>query len=107
MAFIALAGRAGDQSPVRRHRAWRGQDAGRRGREAWALHRALLVAAIGTLPVFIRLVDWHLLVPAMHRWASGVPGWQLRFGRPPLPHLARLALLPYQSLNPIPIERTA
>jgi Cu+-exporting ATPase len=58
------------------------QDAERRESEARALRRALLIAAILTLPVFILEMGSHL-IPAMHHWVMGVLGqqtsWSIQF----------------------------
>ncbi len=58
------------------------QDAERRESEARALRRALLIAAILTLPVFILEMGSHL-IPAMHHWIMGVLGeqtsWYIQF----------------------------
>jgi Cu+-exporting ATPase len=58
------------------------QDAERRESEARALRRALLIASILTLPVFILEMGSHL-VPAMHHWVMGVLGeqtsWTIQF----------------------------
>ncbi|WP_010490702.1 heavy metal translocating P-type ATPase [Pseudomonas sp. S9] len=84
------------------------QDAERRESEARALRRALLVASILTLPVFILEMGSHL-IPAMHHWVMGVLGQQtswyiqfalatlvlfgpgLRFFRKGVPALLRIA----------------
>jgi len=58
------------------------QDAERRESEARELRRALLIASILTLPVFILEMGSHL-VPAMHHWVMGVLGeqtsWTIQF----------------------------
>lgn len=58
------------------------QDAERRESEALALRRALLIASIFTLPVFILEMGSHL-IPAMHHWVMGVLGeqtsWYIQF----------------------------
>ena len=58
------------------------QDAERRESEARALRRALLIASILTLPVFILEMGSHL-IPAMHHWVMGVLGeqtsWTIQF----------------------------
>ena len=58
------------------------QDAERRETEARALRRALLIASILTLPVFILEMGSHL-IPAMHHWVMGVLGeqtsWTIQF----------------------------
>lgn len=58
------------------------QDAERRDSEARALRRALLIASILTLPVFILEMGSHL-IPAMHHWVMGVLGeqtsWYIQF----------------------------
>jgi Cu+-exporting ATPase len=58
------------------------QDADRRESEARALRRALLVASILTLPVFILEMGSHL-IPAMHHWVMEVLGeqtsWYIQF----------------------------
>jgi Cu+-exporting ATPase len=58
------------------------QDAERRESEARVLRRALLIAAILTLPVFILAMGSHL-IPAMHHWVMGVLGeqtsWYIQF----------------------------
>ncbi|MDO9092716.1 MAG: heavy metal translocating P-type ATPase [Rubrivivax sp.] len=58
------------------------QDAERRESEARSLRRALLIASILTLPVFIIEMGSHL-VPAMHHWVMGVLGqqtsWTIQF----------------------------
>lgn len=58
------------------------QEAERREKEAQALRRSLLIAAILSLPVFILEMGSHL-VPAMHHWVMGVLGqqtsWYLQF----------------------------
>jgi Cu+-exporting ATPase len=52
------------------------QDAERRESEARALRRALLIASILTVPVFILEMGSHL-IPAMHHWVVGVLGEQM------------------------------
>ncbi|MDI1269433.1 MAG: copper ion binding protein, partial [Polaromonas sp.] len=58
------------------------QDAERRESEAQALRRALLIASILTLPVFILEMGSHL-IPAIHHWVMGVLGeqtsWYIQF----------------------------
>jgi Cu+-exporting ATPase len=58
------------------------QDAERRESEARRLRRALLIAAILTLPVFSLAMGSHL-IPAMHHWVMGVLGeqtsWHIQF----------------------------
>jgi len=58
------------------------QDAERRESEARALRRALLIASMLTLPVFILEMGSHL-IPAMHHWVMGVLGeqtsWYIQF----------------------------
>ena len=58
------------------------QDTERRASEARALRRALLIASILTLPVFILEMGSHL-IPAMHHWVMGVLGeqtsWYIQF----------------------------
>ena len=58
------------------------QDAERRESEARALRRALLIASILTLPVFVLEMGSHL-IPAMHHWVMGVLGqqtsWYIQF----------------------------
>ena len=58
------------------------QDAEHSGSEARALRRALLIAAILTLPVFILEMGSHL-IPAMHHWVMGGLGeqtsWTIQF----------------------------
>ncbi|MEB0001288.1 hypothetical protein QN367_19705, partial [Cryobacterium sp. RTS3] len=51
------------------------QDDKRRDSEARSLRRALLIASIFTLPVFILEMGSHL-IPAMHHWVMGVLGEQ-------------------------------
>ncbi|MEB0135603.1 heavy metal translocating P-type ATPase [Actimicrobium sp. CCC2.4] len=58
------------------------QDDKRRDSEARSLRRALLIASIFTLPVFILEMGSHL-IPAMHHWVMGVLGeqtsWRIQF----------------------------
>ncbi len=58
------------------------QEAERREGESRELRRALLIAAIFTLPVFILEMGSHL-VPAIHHWVMGVLGeqasWYIQF----------------------------
>ncbi len=58
------------------------QDADRRESEAKGLRRALLIASVLTLPVFILEMGSHL-IPAMHHWVMGVLGeqtsWYIQF----------------------------
>ena len=58
------------------------QDTERRESEARALRRALLIAVILTLPVFVLEMGSHL-IPAMHHWVMGVLGeqtsWYIQF----------------------------
>ena len=58
------------------------QDAEHRDNEARALQRALLIAFILTLPVFILEMGAHL-IPALHHWVMGVLGeqtsWHIQF----------------------------
>lgn len=58
------------------------QEAERRENEARELHRALLIASIFTLPVFILEMGSHL-VPSVHHWVMEVLGqqtsWYLQF----------------------------
>jgi Cu+-exporting ATPase len=58
------------------------QEAERREIEARALRRALLIASILTLPVFVLEMGSHL-IPAMHHWVMGVLGqqtsWTIQF----------------------------
>jgi Cu+-exporting ATPase len=58
------------------------QDAERRESEARELRRALLIASLLTLPVFIIEMGSHL-IPAMHHWVMGVLGqqtsWTIQF----------------------------
>ncbi|MCR9184760.1 MAG: heavy metal translocating P-type ATPase [Halieaceae bacterium] len=51
------------------------QDAERREAEARELRRALRIAAVLTLPVFVLEMGSHL-IPAMHHWVIGVLGQQ-------------------------------
>ena len=57
-------------------------DAERRESEARGLRRALTIAAVLTLPVFILEMGSHL-IPAMHHWVMGVLGqqtnWYIQF----------------------------
>lgn len=57
-------------------------DAERRESEARGLRRALTIAAVLTLPVFILEMGSHL-IPAMHHWVTGVLGqqtnWYIQF----------------------------
>ena len=58
------------------------QDAERRESEAQSLRRALLIASVLTLPVFILEMGSHL-IPTMHHWVMGVLGeqtsWTIQF----------------------------
>lgn len=58
------------------------QDAERRESESRALRRALLIASILTLPVFILEMGSHL-IPAIHHWVMGILGeqtsWYIQF----------------------------